>query len=42
MLKSSLCDYSDPFILVKRTIIIKGARNDDATKPADERSKQFI
>ena len=40
MLKSSLCDYSDPFILVKRTIIITVSKA--ATTPADERSKQFI
>ena len=24
MLKSSLCDYSDAYILVKRTIVVKG------------------
>ena len=39
MLRSSLCDYADAYILVKGTITITGARNDDATKPADERSK---
>ena len=39
MLRSSLCDYADAYILAKGTITITGARNDDATKPADERTK---
>ena len=36
MLRSNLCDYADPYVL-KRTITITGAGNDDATKRADER-----
>ena len=39
MLRSSLCDYADTYILVKGTITITGAGNDDATKRADERGK---
>ena len=39
MLRSSLCDYADAYILVKETITITGAGNDDVTKRADERSK---
>ena len=32
MLKSSLCDYSDAYILFKGTITITGSRDDDAGK----------
>ena len=32
MLRSNLCDYADAYILVKRTITITVAGNDDATK----------
>ena len=32
MLKSSLCDYSDTYILVKRNIIITGAGDNAAAK----------
>ena len=39
MLRSSFCDYADAYILVKGTLTITGARNDDATKQADERGK---
>ena len=39
MLRSNLCDYADAYILVKGTITITGAGNDDATKQADERGK---
>ena len=39
MLKSSLCDYSDAYILVKGTITVTGARADAATRQADERDK---
>ena len=39
MLKSSLCDYSDAYILVKEKITIAGAGNDAAARPADERDK---
>ena len=36
MLKSSLCDYSDAYILVKREITITGAGDDAAGRYADE------
>ena len=39
MLKSSLCDYSDAYILVKGTITITGAENGAAARQADERNK---
>ena len=39
MLKSSLCDYSDPYILLRRTITITGAGADAAVRQADERDK---
>ena len=39
MLRSNLCDYADAYILVKGTITITGAGNDDAAKQADERDK---
>ena len=39
MLRSNLCDYADAYILLKGTITITGARNDDATKRLDERNK---
>ena len=39
MLRSNLCDYADAYILIKGTITITGAGNDDATKRADERDK---
>ena len=32
MLRSNLCDYADAYMLVKGTIAITGAGNDDATK----------
>ena len=39
MLKSSLCDYSDAYILVKGTITINGKGADAAARQADERDK---
>ena len=39
MLRSHLCGYADEQILVKGTITITGAGNDDATKKAEERGK---
>ena len=39
MLKSSLCDYSDAYIIVKGTITITGAGADAAARQADERDK---
>ena len=42
MLKSSLCDYSDTYILVKGTITITGAGDDAAARRADERNKGVV
>ena len=39
MLRSNLCDYADSYILVKGTITITGAGNDDAARRAVERDK---
>ena len=39
MLKSSLCDYSDAYILVKGMITINGRGADVAARQADERNK---
>ena len=39
MLRFNLCDYADSYILVKGTITITGAGNDNATKRADKRDK---
>ena len=42
MLRSSLCDYSDAYIIVKEKVTITGARNDAAARQADERNKGVI
>ena len=42
MLKSSLCDYSDSYILVKGTITITGAGADAAARQADERDEGVV
>ena len=42
MLKSSLCNYSDAYILVKGTITITGSRDDAAARQADERVKGVV
>ena len=42
MLKSSLCDYSDAYILVKGTITINGRGADAAARQADERDKGVV
>ena len=42
MLKSSLCDYSDAYILVTEKMTITGAGADDAAKQLDERDKGAI
>ena len=42
MLRSNLCDYADTYILVKGTITITGAGDDDAAKWLDERNKGVI
>ena len=39
MLKSTLCDYSDAYILVKGTMTIAGAGADATARQADERDK---
>ena len=42
MLKSSLCDYSDAYILVKGKMTIAGVGDDAAARQADERSKGVV
>ena len=42
MLRSNLCNYADAYILVKGTITITGAGDDDAGKRVDERNKGVI
>ena len=42
MLRSNLCDYADAYILVKGTITVTGAGNNDAAKRLDERNKGVI
>ena len=39
MLRSNLCDYADAYILVKGTVTVTGAGDDDAAKRLDERKK---
>ena len=39
MLKSSLCDYSDAYILVKGKITTTGAGDNAAARQVDERDK---
>ena len=42
MLKSSLCNYSDAYILVKGIITITGAQDDAAARQAVESNKGVI
>ena len=42
MLKSSLCDYSDAYILVKGKFTITAAGDDEAARQADERNKGVV
>ena len=42
MLKYSLCDYSDAYILVKGAITITGTEADAAARQVDERDKGVI
>ena len=42
MLKSSFCDYTDAYILVKGKITITGEGDDAAARQADERNKGVI
>ena len=39
MLKLSLCDYSDTYILLSEIILIKGAGDDPAARQEDEQYK---
>ena len=40
MLRCSLCDYADSYILVKGTITVTGAGDDATARQADERDKE--
>ena len=42
MLKPSLCDYSDAYILVSRTKIVAEAEANDAAKAPGRNNKQAI
>ena len=42
MLKSSLCDYSEAYILVKGTITLVGQEKNDATIAAERNDKQVV
>ena len=42
MIKSSLCDYADAYILIKGTITLTGAGDDVAPRQANERNKYVI
>ena len=42
MLRSSLWEYSDAYILVKKTKTINGVEDDAATREADEKNKGAI
>ena len=42
MLKSSSCNYSDAYILVKGRITITGAESNTRARQADERNKKVI
>ena len=40
MLKSSLCDYSDAYVLVSGILVIDGVATDDNAKSLHERNKK--
>ena len=42
MIRSEICDYSDAYILVSKTITITGAGNDASAKRVGERNKGVI
>ena len=42
MLRSSLCDYADAYILVNGTITVTGAADHDTAKQLDERNRDVI
>ena len=42
MIKTSLCDYSDAYILVSGTITVVGGGADDAARAVDRNNKQAM
>ena len=42
MLRASLCDYSDTYVMVSGTITITGGENNDAGRRLGERNKEVI
>ena len=42
MLRASLCDYSNTYVIVSGTITITGGENNDAGRRLDERNKEVI
>ena len=42
IIRSNLCDSSDAYIFVSRTIAIKGKGDDDAAKREDESNKEVV
>ena len=42
MLRASLCDYSDTYVIVSGTIAITGGENNDAGRRLGERNKEVI
>ena len=42
MIRSNLCDYADAYILLKGTITITGAGNNNYARQTDERNKNLI
>ena len=42
MLRASLCDYSDTYVIVSGTITITGGENNDAGRRLGERNKEVI
>ena len=42
MLRASLCDYSDTYVIVSGTITITGGENNDAGRRLGERNKKVI
>ena len=42
ILKSSLCNYGDAYILLSRNISITGNGDNDVAKPADQKKRSNI
>ena len=42
MLRASLCEYSDTYVIVSGTITITGGENNDAGRRLGERNKEVI